>query len=229
MVDPAIVVVAAPREHPNVHATLAGMLLADPAAARLPITVVWDSTSAEPFEPYGDAVRVEPLSVDELGPTFSHWRSLFGHLRALRAAPRGRPVIVLEDDVRFTRQWLAKLARIIDEASDAGPDFAVWGYCRLPLRSERAWTEYPACEATRGSLLMYLPAHVVEPMAEAMARSLRLVRPVACDDLYGHWCRANGARPIVAVPSLVQHVGAASVVNPTQRTLGDARSPVFEP
>ncbi len=195
MSDPKIVIVCCPRTLPNVHSTLAGLLLADPRSAACPIAICADSA---PDQLMHDLYGHLGLELIFLSPEEQHaqahrsavHRARYAHGRAIRSGV-GHPggVLVLEDDVAFARGYL----------DAAAGDKLVWGYGRPPVGA--LWVYYPprlAAVAAAGALGFDSGADINSKAGAAI------------DIWLGMWIRDSGE--VVRVVPVAQHLGDASVV-----------------
>jgi|SRR5580692_9579378 hypothetical protein len=219
-VDVAIITLPG-RPAPSVHSCLASFYASGGGADVGRITLIADEPEGHPavcllrdcYEHLGIAVeprREPPGSNGEV-------RLSRGYARALAACDSRRPAIILEDDVTFASAWREHLEEI---AAEAPAGALVWGYCRFPRsfigprQTVRRWILHPAGEMLWCNHLVRWPA---DPTLRAAGIARMQRTSAAADNAIGQMC-FDQKRPVaLAVPSLVDHLGDVSVIDPERR------------
>ena len=227
------------REPQYIHATLRSFLESDPAAALLlPVTLMVGGAEAAYVRRYEEQgiARIFPMTPPEVARMEgfpvpegkrTHYRFNTNYLRALmveREAAKG--LVVFEDDLRFTTDWLHKLMAGLQRIEASGQkEFVLTLYSPFPYEGQ---TDFDALrpEDFYGSQGIYYPSGLVKKMA-LFLRFFGIDRYAAPVDLaVGAFCRESNTPLLRTRHSLVQHEG---VVTTGLSPSGGAqhRSPTF--
>lgn len=174
------------------------------------ITLMVGQIDTRYFEPFGFR-EVIPLKEYEQQGLAGHVkvRSAYNYLRALTHGDMSQGVLVLEDDLIFTRDFNAKLAAVLLET--IGDEYALTLYTpNIELPNE------PGLEQVKPTLFFGTQATYLTPgLRQGFAEYLSgwLANPdaqlhdVAQDLALGRYCQEKVIPIFAANPNLVQHVG----------------------
>jgi len=233
------VFVTVAREPQYVHATLRSFLETDPAAALLlPVTLMVGGTDAAYLRPYEEQglARVVPMTPPEVERMNgfpvpegkrTHYRYNTNYLRALTAEREsGKGLLIFEDDLRFTGDWLRKLTETLQRIDlSTRRDFLLTLYSPFPYESG---IDFDAISPDDfyGNQGLYYPPAVVKRMT-VFFRLHAVERYGQPGDLaVATFCRLSAIPILRTRHSLVQHEGGVttglSPSGPVQH-----RSPTF--
>ena len=208
------------REPQYIHVTLRSFLEADPAAALLlPVKLVVGGADAAYLRPYEEQglARIMPMTPPEVERMEgfpvpegrrTHYRLNTNYLRAL-TVPRdpAKGLLLFEDDIRFTGDWLRKLTTVLQWIEAARQkEFLLTLYSAFPYEST---TEFDTIRPDDfyGSQGLYYPPTVVKRMA-VFLRHLAVERYGPSADVgVGLFCREEAIPLLRTRHSLVQHEG----------------------
>jgi hypothetical protein len=129
------------------------------------------------------------------------------YIRALRHAPH-EDVVILEDDLEFSKHWLARLMLGVEEIPLSRYVLSLYSANDLSSPNLHRGDHYRAYPPLRfyGTQAVYYPAavrlEVVKYIEDNLGRR-------AGDLLIGEWCRKHGSLYCTQL-SLVQHIGVCS-------------------
>jgi hypothetical protein len=130
------------------------------------------------------------------------------HQRALRAT-NGEPFVLLEDDVLLTQNFVVKAETVIAERQDDVITFFSRRKDDLTLGSR-----YMNPMAFYMAQCLYFPSGVGPAIADYHAISPTIEKdPTASDRVIAAWCKQDGRKIWISVPSLVEHLPLTSAVD----------------
>ncbi|MDE1170827.1 MAG: hypothetical protein PW734_06430 [Verrucomicrobium sp.] len=230
------------RQPEYIHATLKSFLEQDPLAALLlPVNLIVGTTHADYVRPYEEmglarifAASEQEARIMEIFPVpddrrvhyktvFNYWRSLFLGLAA------EDKLLLFEDDVSFTSNWLQKFTVLAKGAHGIKPDDFVLSLYS-PLQIEPGPPGFIEMEAVNfyGAQGIYYPPQVRRKIASYVeANGVRLYTK-ANDLLLRDYCVTRECPLAVLRPSLIQHEGMITTGLSPHPTKGH-RAPSFIP
>jgi hypothetical protein len=196
--------------------TLVSLYGADRACASVPLRLVVCGDSAAYLgdvtsKPEHPDVRIDLLSAAEwkqLQTLDIKRRILNNFVRVLAGGDARRPIIALQDDVRFARDWLTKTVEIADYAAgDHGEDFILALYAAYRFKRKPYFLYNPL--RFYGNQALYMTPKARHGLLNYMYMADQF-KPD--DMMVKDYVQHSGTRLLAAYPSLVQHVGECSAV-----------------
>ncbi len=183
--------------------TLASLQISDWRHSRIPVNFIMGSenTGHVPHEFEASIVLwQEPRS--KLHANFTR-----NYIRALCFHP-GVDLVICEDDVRFSRNWLARLLFAVREIKASKFAISLYSASNLGAKALDCGTWHRRYPARRfyGTQGVFYPAAVRSELAEYLERNIGR-RPG--DLLIGEWCHQNKCL-FLTQGSVIQHIGSCS-------------------
>lgn len=210
------------REEDYLHSTLGSLLPEYPYADDAPVSLVVGSPVTTHLRCYHSHPKI---NIIDMGPNTWSWiknkipmlRGTWNYYRCLTYPPAGaRGTLILEDDLRFTRGWRARLESTLSVLEKQnGSDFLLSLYMASDItpvvfQPSQLYVGYPSAEFF-GTQAIYYPAKI----RTDFARYLKAHGVVANESFYDILLRGyllQSGTPLFSTnPCLVQHTGKKSV------------------
>lgn len=209
------------REGHYLEETLGSLATERPFGADRSVSLVLGS----PFSGYVDHYRqVSGVSIVDMGPSTWSWienlalrhRATWNYYRCLTQPAGGAGgTLVIEDDVRFARGWLARLTATLAALEAASTqDFVLSLYCPadFPLASYFRGELYVECPLNQfyGTQAVYYTARARQGFGAFLKKHGVVANREPYDVLLWQYLSEVGLPLFATAPSLVQHMGKQS-------------------
>lgn len=216
-----IAFLTAPREPAYLYQSLSSMLLADASASALTVRLLVDAEDAsfvQHLSHHRRAIVTVSSPEDRSLPLGQRVTRAF--IRALRESTSGEGLLVAEDDIKFSDNWLTRLNEAIAHAKRrSGERFILSAYSPHRFTAEPI-SKYPYGWYF-GNQLVCVPSTVRAELASYLERHISQKNG---DLLLGTWVAQASVPTWATVPSLVQHIGRKSGVGSSWH-----ESPIWSP
>ena len=208
------------REGNYLEDTLSSLTHERPFRADRPVFLVLGSPASAYVAHYR---QVSGVSLVDMGPSTWAWienlalrrRATWNYYRCLTQPAGGAGgTLVIEDDVRFARGWLPRLAATVAALKESAGDFALslycpWDFPRAAYLEGRLYAEYPL-ERFYGTQAVYYTAKTRQGFAAYLKKHGVVANREPYDVLLWQYLSEAGLPLFAAAPSLVQHRGTQS-------------------
>lgn len=215
-----IIMVTCEREPSYVHETIESMISQDPTCLESHrIEFVICGTSSSFLDKWSSRFRYKANTISEENfqklPQDKIRRILHTMMRAASIAlRRPYPIILLQDDLEFAKNWLDRTIQAVGEIRDRRiEDFVMSLYAPYELFSNRAYVEYPE-RTFYGNQALYLPHHICYRLLRFMISKISIGEIFPDDMMVKNFLLSDPFYPLFSVyPNVVQHIGENSTID----------------